>query len=178
MENYRIVAQAPLEDFPGYEIHYCKDWEIQGRIWSKISDRYLAALFNSHGYAKTNLKKDRKMINFFLHRLLVQHFLPEIWDPEMVVNHKDYDRTNNRLENLEMVSRSMNSSDQNKSGLSSKYHGVSLDRTSWRAYVCQESKKVWDKCFSTEKEAARARNEYIIENELDLKLNEVSDDEE
>lgn len=59
------------------------------------------------GYKKVNLFKNGKYTTFSVHRLILITFTDEsIWKPE--VNHKDYDRSNNRLDNLEWVTRGEN----------------------------------------------------------------------
>lgn len=45
--------------------------------------------------------------NFMVHRLVAMTFLAA-WDPALEVNHRDGDKLNNRLENLEMCTRQEN----------------------------------------------------------------------
>lgn len=55
---------------------------------------------NSSGYLKLGLNKDGKYYNKFLHRLLAEHFIPNP-DNLPYVNHKDGNKLNNNLNNLE-----------------------------------------------------------------------------
>jgi hypothetical protein len=52
------------------------------------------------GYNRVTLCKDGKTKKFFVHRLVAQHFLP---NPNNLpqVNHKDENKSNNRVDNLE-----------------------------------------------------------------------------
>lgn len=62
---------------------------------------------NSDGYLQGKLCKDGKMKTIRIHRLVAEHFLPNPNNlPE--VNHKDYDRTNNNVDNLEWSSHKEN----------------------------------------------------------------------
>lgn len=62
---------------------------------------------NNCGYMLVSLFKSRKNRQFFLHRLVAKAFIPNTNNlPE--VNHKDEDKTNNRLSNLEWCTRKYN----------------------------------------------------------------------
>jgi len=54
----------------------------------------------SNGYAKVYLYKNKKRIMHYAHRLVAQHFLPNV-DNKPEVNHKDGNRLNNAVGNLE-----------------------------------------------------------------------------
>lgn len=60
----------------------------------------IALISNSDGYLQGKLCKDGKMKTVKIHRLVAEHFLN---NPNHLpeVNHKDYDRTNNNVDNLE-----------------------------------------------------------------------------
>ena len=59
------------------------------------------------GYLRVNLRKDGKGKNQAVHRLVAQAFIP---NPNgfTEINHKDEDKTNNRMENLEWCDRIYN----------------------------------------------------------------------
>lgn len=59
------------------------------------------------GYALLNLHKDGKQLTVQVHRVVALHFL-ERTSFELIVHHIDEDRLNNKVENLEWVSRSFN----------------------------------------------------------------------
>lgn len=62
----------------------------------------------SEGYPCCNLCLDGKQILHRVHRLVTITFIGPAPDDADTVNHKDFDRTNNRLENLEWLSHGEN----------------------------------------------------------------------
>lgn len=80
--------------------------KVQGRhLHNKY--RMLSQKLNKFGYYEVALAKNGKMKTFLLHRLLAQHFIP---NPEGLpqVNHKNGIKNDNRLENLEWVTKREN----------------------------------------------------------------------
>lgn len=64
--------------------------------------RILKPLKTSNGYHQVDLYNDGKKIRFYVHRLVYEAFNGQI--PEgMQVNHIDEDKTNNRLDNINMM---------------------------------------------------------------------------
>lgn len=59
------------------------------------------------GYLKVFLYKDGKRYVRFIHRLVTEHFIGEY--KYLQVNHKDFDKQNNNLDNLEWVTAQQNS---------------------------------------------------------------------
>ncbi len=72
-----------------------------GRVYSEISNKFLKESITWNGYyvLGSNLG--------YVHRLVVTCFIGEIPD-HLVVNHKNGIKTDNRVENLEIVTRSQN----------------------------------------------------------------------
>lgn len=62
---------------------------------------------NNNGYERVSLTKERKAKEYFVHRLVAIAFIDKT-DDKNVVNHKDFNRTNNKAENLEWVTSSEN----------------------------------------------------------------------
>ena len=59
------------------------------------------------GYYVVNLCKNGKRISKQIHRLVAEAFIPNP-DGKKIVNHKDYNRKNNYVENLEWVTQKEN----------------------------------------------------------------------
>ena len=59
---------------------------------------------NSNGYKGVMFCKEHKLYNKYVHRLVAEAFLPN-QDDLPQVNHKDEDKSNNRVDNLEWCDR-------------------------------------------------------------------------
>ncbi len=84
-----------------YNGRYTADSE--GHIYSNITKRVLRPGVNSRGYLVVGLydgSSPKKQKMFLLHRLIAEVFLGK---SDLCVNHKDGDKLNNKLENLEWV---------------------------------------------------------------------------
>lgn len=69
--------------------------------------RILSLWKDTNGYLMCNLYLNKNMKKVSIHRLVAQAFLPNI-DNLPEVNHKDEDKTNNSVDNLEWCDRSYN----------------------------------------------------------------------
>lgn len=81
---------------------YCGLYEVSnfGRIYGIKSQKIVHPYLNNRGYLKVDLYKDGKCKKVFVHRIVAETFLP---NPNKYpqVNHKDEDKTNNNMFNLE-----------------------------------------------------------------------------
>ena len=89
----------PIKDYENYEISNL------GRVRKK--DKILKQYKNDKGYLYVSLSKNNKRKLFRVHRLVAITFIENPNNlPE--VNHKDEDKTNNKVENLEWCTRLYN----------------------------------------------------------------------
>jgi len=80
-----------------------------------VKGRILKPASNGHGYLQVNVKIDGKFINKSVHRLVARTF---ILNPDnlLEINHKDCDKTNNSVDNLEWVTHEENIAYRDKLG--------------------------------------------------------------
>lgn len=94
------------KDIQGYEGLY--QISSCGRVKSLNSKRkYMKPLHATSGYLRVQLYKNGKPHDFYIHILVAQAFIPNR-ENKQEVNHKDGNKENNDVENLEWVSRSEN----------------------------------------------------------------------
>ena len=92
-----------IETIKGYENLY--SITKGGEIYSHRFGKYLVGDVNNGGYRRVILCKDKKRKRFFIHRLVAEHFIPNP-DNKRTVNHKDGNKLNNCVENLEWATDS------------------------------------------------------------------------
>ena len=86
-----------MKDISGYEGLYAVT--SCGKVWSDRRKKFLTPR-NNKGQLSVYLCKDNEMKNYYIHRLVAETYLP---NPENLpmINHKDENKTNNCLQNLE-----------------------------------------------------------------------------
>lgn len=97
-------------DIKGYEGHY--QVSNLGRIKSlnyrqTCKEKIMELGFHNRGYLMAHLSKSGKQKNFFLHRLVAQTFIPNPYNLPQV-NHKDENKSNNCVDNLEWCTAKYN----------------------------------------------------------------------
>lgn len=112
------VVRKPIR---GYEEHYAVDqfgrvYGIErtvtvvdgGRVYEKIiAEKQMKQSLHTKGYKTVTLTKDGKSRTCFVHRIVAEAFIDNSNELPMV-NHKDEDKTNNFVENLEWCTASYN----------------------------------------------------------------------
>ena len=83
-----------IKDYPNYYI--CDD----GKVINSSTNKILNGSIGEHGYKYYRLSKDGKKSMFYEHRLVAEAFIPNP-DNLPIVNHKDGNKLNNNVNNLE-----------------------------------------------------------------------------
>jgi len=91
-----------IKDYPNYEA------SDLGRIRNKKTKRIISAHIQNSGYTTVCLSNKGITKTLCVHRLVLTAFEPKDNANKLDVHHKDYDKTNNRLDNLEWTTRKQN----------------------------------------------------------------------
>lgn len=109
------------KDIPNFESEYKVSnlGKIKSLKYNK--EKILKAADNGHGYMFVNLCKQNITSNCYIHRLVAETFIPNPNNlPE--VNHKDEDKTNNCVDNLEWCNSKYNSNYGNRNKKMKTHH--------------------------------------------------------
>lgn len=101
-----------INGFSNYEI------SDQGEVRNKTTNYILKGRMSKSGYLQVSIKKDEtnKFTNQYIHRLVALHFLNND-EQKREVNHKDGNKINNILDNLEWVTSSENQKHRHSIGI-------------------------------------------------------------
>lgn len=87
-----------------------------GRIYSKTRKKFMTYKIMKDGYVRMEMYKDKKPKMFNVHRMVAEIFIPNP-DNKPFVNHKDGNKQNNCVDNLEWVTQKENIEHAYKTGL-------------------------------------------------------------
>ena len=99
----KLVHLAYPHTIPGSRIPTALDYTIdtQGRVYSLLTASYLSPAVSAKGYNNVSLKTaDGSYHTMQVHRLVAMTYLPAVEGKDQV-NHKNGDKLDNRVENLE-----------------------------------------------------------------------------
>jgi hypothetical protein len=147
-EEFRII-----KDYENYSV------SNYGNVRNNTTGKILKRSINSNGYYGVKLCKDGKAINFKIHRLIANAFIPNP-DDKPCVDHIDNNKVNNNLVNLRWCSISENNfnmslSSKNKSG----FKGVRFDKMAnrWISEIGFFGKTIFIGYFNNIEDAIQAR---------------------
>jgi len=132
------MVEIKIENIrPGYFINK------KGEVYSSITNKFLAESPDKDGYLRVGLRtKDKKNKTYKRHRLVLMVFNPVENYEELTVNHKDGDKTNNNLENLEWATNKENISHAIKNKLIDKNNKI------LNYHECEEICKILEKGYT------------------------------
>lgn len=121
-----------MVDIKGYEGRYAITED--GQVWSYKSNRFMSPYYDAKGYLKVDIfDSDGKRYQARVHRLVAETFIPNPLGLE-TVNHKDENKQNNSVENLEWMSRA----DNVRYGTGSQRSGISRRKKIYCVELCVE----------------------------------------
>jgi hypothetical protein len=104
-KNAAPISTPGAVDIPGYEGRY-QATEC-GDIYSSLSGKKMRPGPGGKGYLRVVLWKDGVCKNKYVHRLVAETWL-DGFSADITVNHKDGNKKNNHIENIELVTLSEN----------------------------------------------------------------------
>lgn len=95
---YKNIKEENFEHYLIYD---------DGRVYNTRTNKFISGDENSCGYSRVMLYNNNMKKRFFRHRLVAKYFIP---NPEnkLFVNHKDGNKYNNSVHNLEWCTQSEN----------------------------------------------------------------------
>ena len=131
-------------------------WRTRNNGYSVLKERILKNSINDMGYMMVGLSKDNKSKTRKTHQLVAEAFLNhKPCGYKLVINHKNFIKTDNRVENLEIVTARENCNHKHIKS-SSKYTGVcwEKDTSKWTSQIHVNGVKKKLGRFKTEEEAS------------------------
>lgn len=157
------------KDIPGYEGLY--KISRQGRIKSLYTGKLRAQAMSGKGYKAVSLSKIGEKKRFYVHRLVAMAFLPTPPEGKCYINHKNLNKTDNRVENLEWVSHKENMLHAYRNGKTDFRKKKRSDNTSGipgvslHSYGCYQvtlshkNRRYYGGFYHTKEEAIKARKD-------------------
>lgn len=161
------------KDVPNYEGLY--QVSSFGRVKSFLfgKEKILKDTAGNNGYPLVNLYKDFKVTCFNVHILVAIAFLGHKPDGtrKVIVDHRDNNKLNNRVDNLKLVNYRENNS-KDKKNKTSQYTGVRWRERNkkWEACIKFRDRSIHLGCFELEIDASNAYQKALSEWEQGLDL--------
>lgn len=156
------------KDVQGYEGRYLISNTGKLKSYINNKEKLIKGHINPKGYLQYSLswKLKNKVNNYSAHQLIAQAFLGhKICGHELVVDHINDNPSDNRIENLQIVTTRFNTR-KTQGKYSSQYKGVYLHRGKWKTQILIKEKLKFLGYFTTEHEAHLAYQNALNNFEL------------
>ena len=133
-------------------------------------DKVLKLVLKNSGYYQVSICTNKKVLSKRVHQLVALSFLKYNIDSDLVIDHINNIKTDNRLENLQVITHRENTSKDRKNK-TSKYTGVCWDKKikKWHSTISNNNKRIHLGFFKCELKA-----HYIYINNLNKIKNDSS----
>ena len=153
------------------KIKSCKRYVNSVSIKRLVNEKLLSLAKDKDGYLMAILCKYGSRKTVKIHRLVANAFIDKI-DGKNIVNHIDFDKSNNNIANLEWVSSLENNCHSRmKMKSTSKYVGVYFCKRSnnFKTFARINGKKINLGTFKIEEEAYNVRLKFLKDNNIENK---------
>lgn len=157
--------QEIWENIKGYEGVYQVSNFGRVKSFKLGKENILKEISISTGYKGVNLYKNGILLKKTVHQLVAEAFLGHTpCGMELVINHINFDKTDNRVDNLEIVTQRENSNRKHLKK-TSRFTGVSWCKrdNNWLSCITIKNKKMFLGRFSNEIEASKAYERALQE---------------
>ena len=151
------------KDIPNYEGYYLVSNFGNIKSIGYGEERYLRLYLNQYGYYRVNLYKDKIRTTKTVHQLVAEAFLGHsACGMKLVINHINFDRKDNRVANLEIVTPRENGNKKHIKS-TSKYVGVYWYKSynKWKAQITFDGSVNHLGYFDCELAAAKAYQDKL-----------------
>jgi len=110
MKIYKVSSIKEMEQFKdeyGYKVDGSYIIFNNGKIYSKYKKRFLKPTIRKNGYAYIRIYLNGEYNDYRVHTLIAKHFLKNPCKYKEI-NHKNCNKSDNNVKNLEWCSRSLN----------------------------------------------------------------------
>jgi len=136
---------------------------MKGKFPYIKKENTLNPFVQKNGYLAVGLTKEGRIKTFKVHQLVAIAFLEhERCGMKIIVDHKNNNRKDNNVNNLQLISQRDNAS-KDRGGYTSKFVGVCWDKqkNKWKSQISINGKTELIGCFTNELEAANSYKEAL-----------------
>jgi hypothetical protein len=165
--------EKEFKEIPGFNGKYLIN-EV-GDVYTLKHKKILKTELSNAGYLRVGLCLNNKQKKYSVHRLVAEIYLDKT-DGCDIVNHKDQNKLNNHVDNLEWCNYNENNTHFTRAK-TSKYHGVSWHKghKSWSAQSRLNGKVKWLGSYKTELEAYNATIKFETDNQITNRYKDKND---
>jgi len=157
-----IEVWKDIPDFKGFyqisnlgRVKSLDRYAWNGKVYHKVKSRILKNILSGNGYYQVFLHKHGDIVNRRIHQLVAISFLShDITNHKLVVDHINFNKLDNKVSNLRVVSIRENTSKKNIKS-SSEYTGVHYDKPTgkWMSRILLGKRRKYLGLFTNELQA-------------------------